>query len=141
MMDWHQSKDIQDYAVKLASEDDNVRFWIQPGYYKFSWENCARVIVNKNDNEISTYLTEILEWLQDINWPGALAVLFRLKKMNPSILKVPLEETVLKAYSDLDKYGAWLENLSEFYEIKELMLILKPQVREILQNEFQKLND
>lgn len=140
-MDWHKSKADQEYAVKLASEDDNIRFWIQPGYYKFSWENCAKVIVKKDDNALSSYLTEILEWLQDINWPGALAVLYRLKKMNPLILKTSLEETVLKAYADSDKNSAWLENLSEFYEINELMLILKPQVRKILQYEFQKLND
>lgn len=140
MMDCHQNKATQEYAVKLASEDDNVRFWIQPGYYKFSWENCAKVIVNKDDNALSSYLTEILEWLQDINWPGALAVLYRLKKMNPSILKTPLEKTVLRAYSDLDKNSAWLENLSEFYEINELMFTLEPQIRNILKYEYCKLN-
>ena len=48
MMDDDQDQETQNQAVDLAKKDENIEFWIQPDGYKYSWDNCARVIIEKN---------------------------------------------------------------------------------------------
>lgn len=137
MMDWHQNKSVQLYAVSKAMKDSNIEYWIQPGYYKYSWENCAKVIASKDDLSLSKYLIKILEWLQDINWPGALIILERLKKFKPILLKNDLENTILIAYQQNDI--EWLEVLSEFWDVKEIRNILQNPAKTILENTYESL--
>ena len=59
---------------------------MQPIEYGWSWENCAKVICEKTDEELNKYTCEMLEWLQDINWPGAFLIMERLEKMDPQLL-------------------------------------------------------
>ena len=51
------------------------------------WENCAAILAKRSDEELSYYLVELLEWLQDLNWPGALVILDRLKAFSGEKLK------------------------------------------------------
>jgi len=132
MMDWHQNIDIQSYAVRKAMEDSNIEYWIQPRYYKYSWENCAKVIASKDDLSLLGYLPKILEWLQDMNWPGALIILERLKKFNPILLKNDLEKTILIANQRTEI--EWLEALSEFWDIQEIRNILENPAKTILED-------
>ena len=37
----------------LTKKDENIEFWIQPDGYKYSWDNCARVIIEKKDKELA----------------------------------------------------------------------------------------
>ena len=36
---------------------------LTPRHNKNVWENCAAIIAEKSDEELETYLTELLEWL------------------------------------------------------------------------------
>lgn len=137
MMDWHQNKNVQLYAMRKAMEDSNIEYWIQPGYYKYSWENCAKVIAGKDDQSLSKYLQKILSWLQDMNWPGALIILERLKKFDPLLLKNDLEKTILIANQQAEV--EWLEALSEFWDIQEIRNILENPAKAILENIYKSL--
>lgn len=138
MMDWHQDEDVQLYAINEAMKDESIDYWIQPGYYKYSWENCAKVVVSKDDLILSKYLSKILKWLQDINWPGALIILERLEKFNPLLLKEELEATIIEANEQNDL--EWLECLSGFWDVKEIRDILENPARAILKESYNKLN-
>lgn len=83
MIDWNKSVETQSKGISLASEFEDVFPFIQPltpKHNKNVWENCATIISQKNDEEIRPYLGELLEWLQDMNWPGAFCILDRLRK-------------------------------------------------------------
>jgi len=91
MLDWHMPSEIQSQGISLARNIETIIPFIQPLTPKFNknvWENCAVIIAEKNDEKLKPHLVELLEWLQDMNWPGAFCILDRLKKYsdNNSIL-------------------------------------------------------
>lgn len=83
MIDWSMPAETQSKGISLASKFENIVPFIQPltpKHNKNVWENCAAIISQKSDEEIKPYLVELLEWLQDMNWPGAFCILDRLRK-------------------------------------------------------------
>ena len=83
MIDWSKPVETQSKGISLASKFENIVPFIQPltpKHNKNVWENCAVIISQKSDEKIKPYLVELLEWLQDMNWPGAFCILNRLQK-------------------------------------------------------------
>lgn len=83
MIDWNKPAETQSKGISLASKFENIVPFIQPltpKHNKNVWENCAVIISQKSDEEIKPYLVELLEWLQDMHWPGAFCILDRLCK-------------------------------------------------------------
>ena len=83
MLDWHMSSEIQLEGISLARNIETIIPFIQPltpKHNKNVWENCAVIISERSDEEIKPHLPEVLEWLQDMNWPGAFCILDRLQK-------------------------------------------------------------
>ncbi len=83
MLDWHMSSEIQSKGISLARNTETIIPFIQPltpKHNKNVWENCAVIIAEKSDENLKTYLVDLLEWLQDMNWPGAFCILNRLQK-------------------------------------------------------------
>ena len=83
MLDWHMPSEIQSKGISLARYTETIIPFIQPltpKHNKNVWENCAVIISERSDEEIKPHLPEMLEWLQDMNWPGAFCILNRLQK-------------------------------------------------------------
>lgn len=83
MLDWHMSSEVQSKGISLARKTETIIPFIQPltpKHNKNVWGNCAVIIAEKDDEALKPYLTELLEWLQDMNWPGAFCILDRLQK-------------------------------------------------------------
>lgn len=51
------------------------------------------MIIEKKDKELAPYMSLLLKWLQDLNWPGALLVLERLKHVEPKFIIRDLEKS------------------------------------------------
>ena len=84
LLDWNNSIEKQEQGVKLAKEVKCINVFLQPGshyYGKNVWDNCAKILSARSNEELSPYLIELMEWLQDMNWPGAFCILNRLKEM------------------------------------------------------------
>ena len=81
LFDWNNSDDDQRRGVELAKDIKCISAFMQPGspYGKNVWENCAKVLAKRDDSELEPHLIELLEWLQDMNWPGAFCILERLE--------------------------------------------------------------
>ena len=83
MLDWHMSSEIQLEGISLARNIETIIPFIQPLTPKRNknvWGNCAVIISERSEEEIKPHLPEVLEWLQDMNWPGAFCILDRLQK-------------------------------------------------------------
>ena len=83
MLDWHKLPEIQAKGIALARSTETIIPFIQPltpKHNKNVWENCAAIIAEKSDEKLEPYLTELLEWVQDMNWPGAFRIMDRLQK-------------------------------------------------------------
>ena len=81
---------------------------------KSVWEPCARVIASKSDEELKQkpYLNAMFQWLQDINWPGAIIIYDRLLQMPFS----EIEESFIhiRRFAEEEKDMLWLYALDEF---------------------------
>ena len=77
-LSWGNRDDIQKRGIELASNINSLSVLIMPIENKSIWENCAKVLISKSDEELERYFVELFEWLQDMNWPGAYLIYDRL---------------------------------------------------------------
>ena len=83
LIDWHKSLSEQDYGIRLAENVESINAFLQPcnkNFNKNVWDNCAKILSKRSDDELNPYLVELLWWLRDLNWPGAFCILERLQR-------------------------------------------------------------
>ena len=123
MIHWHSSYGEQLRGIELAKKSNDVSSFIQPmqpEYNKSVWGNCARILYEKSDDILAPYLIQLLEWIQDLNWPGAMIILDRLKNYSEiSKLSLAIEECVKKAVASNDHI--WLSNILELLDNQALI--------------------
>lgn len=140
LLNWQSSFDDQLKGIKLARNLDDLSLLILPsanGESKGVWENCARALSGISDDQLEKYLPSLLEWLQDLNWPGALIILDRLKVFDGEKLKQPFIERVTDASNLNSEEGQmWLDYLSELLDNEELKAELPKPILEKLQKHY-----
>lgn len=116
MLDWNNSARIQQNGIELAKKVKYTHAFVMPMVPgKSVWENCAKILFFRTDQILNSHLFRLLEWTEDINWPGALIVLERLKNFSDmDILPFAIQESVKKA-SAL-KNSIWLSSMSQLLE-------------------------
>lgn len=85
MMDCECDIKTQMKGIELAKKCEDLYLFLQPvndSYSKNIWYNCALVLCSKSDEKLEIYLGQLLEWLQDLTWPGALLILGRLRRFS-----------------------------------------------------------
>ena len=83
LIDWKKSEKDQLKGIEMARDIRNINVFLQPcnkGYDKNVWDNCAKILSERNDEELLPYLIDLFRWLQDLNWPGAFCILNRLRR-------------------------------------------------------------
>lgn len=112
LLDWNNNLDKQSLGLKLAQNVKCINVFLQPRlpYGIKVWDNCAKILSQKTDEELSPYLVELLVWLQDLNWPGALCILDRLQKYKKDLSYHIAFNMCLKCAEALDD-GTWENNL------------------------------
>ena len=137
MLNWKNPLNIQLEGIKLAQSIQDLSLLIQPPAEASVWERCADIICEKSDAVLEPYLDELLEWLQDLNWPGALAICERLKTFSGDLLKKHVISAVDKAEKMSNGEGTqWLVWLSELLDNNELKKELPEEVIEKLQKQY-----
>ena len=84
LLDWNNSIERQEQGIEMAKDVKCINVFLQPGsryYGKNVWDNCAKILSARSNEELSPYMIELMEWLQDMNWPGAFCIFDRLKGM------------------------------------------------------------
>ena len=118
MLDCNNDVEIQEKGIELAKNVKCINVFILPKHSKCNknvWENCAKVLADRTDKELQPYLIDILLWIEDMNWPGAIIIDDRLKKFHDmKMLSFAIKECVKRA-SATDNH-IWLENLSELMD-------------------------
>ena len=95
--------------------------------HKFDFEACDRLFKASN-NDIKKHLPELLEWLQDMNWPVARLVLKRIKVMNKDLAQ-PIKN-ILNGGDGIWKYYIITNLISEAGE--DLVFNLRFELQNIL---------
>lgn len=138
MLDYKNSIDIQEKGKQLARKITDLSLLITPPASPSVWEQCAIILSEKSDDELVPYLTSILQWLYDLNWPGALTILNRLKKFSGKQLKKSFIDSVVRAINSHDEEEGmmWLDYLSELLDNKELKKELPEEILNILEKHY-----
>jgi len=111
-INWNNQKEEQEEGIKLAKQVKNLNAFLQPPGKEFC-ENCAKILYERNDAELTFYLPQILKWLQDMNWPGAVIIANRLKKFkDKEILSRYIKESISEA--ELLKDEMWIQFLNTY---------------------------
>lgn len=134
-LDWSMPNDVQKVGIALAKEETNIWMFIQPmneNYNKSVWENCAKVLKGKSDELLLPYLIPLIEWLQDLTWPGAEAIFERLSTIPAATLSGPISYSVMRAVEHDDL--VWLSNISMLVQQSNLSSALDIEVVELLNN-------
>lgn len=118
LLDWNNSRDIQQKGIELAKEVKCINVFLQPLnslHNKNVWDNCAKILCKKSDDELKPYLIPLLEWLQDLNWPGALIIYERLKAYNDiDAFIFAKDECIKRAVAMNDQ--VWIDNISKLLD-------------------------
>lgn len=140
MLNWKSRFGDQLKGIKLAKNLDDLSLLILPcadGESKGMWENCARALYEISDERLEKYLPSLLEWLQDLNWPGALIILDRLKNFSGKKLKKPFIDLYNYAVNlDNEEGLMWLDTLSELLDNKELTAELPKEILKTLKKHY-----
>ena len=125
LLNWNSSPEDQKKGIRSAYRLENISLLILPlseDAGKPVWENCARVLSELPDDRLAGHVSELLEWLQDINWPGAFLICDRLKNFRGKELIAAVENAVAEALEMPGEDGLiWLDYLSELLDNKLLV--------------------
>lgn len=112
LLDWNESDENQCYGLELAKKVNCFNVFLQPcnkNINKNVWNNCAKILSDKSDEELSPYLPELFRWLQDLNWPGAICIYDRLIISKDELFEYELKVSITTAKEQNDKL--WLQAL------------------------------
>ncbi|WP_312648924.1 DUF5071 domain-containing protein [Aminipila sp.] len=111
-LSWDKDTNIQQKAVKELIEIDEKDIFklIQPKD-KNHWDNAALVLKQIGYPRNKSAIPGLIEWLQDMNWPGAWTALETLQAIDIPILIPYIENALKKALQEDDEM--WLMGLKE----------------------------
>lgn len=138
MLSWENPVEMRLRGIKLAREITDLSLLIMPPSVPSVWEQCANILAEKSDNELEPYLENLLEWMQDLNWPGSITIEKRLKAFSWEKIKPPLEKAVAKSITLPEREKSmWLYYLSGFLDNKILAANLSDDVLILLRRQLQ----
>lgn len=114
-LSWNASIDSQKKAINelVSMANLNSSTLIQPSGKEY-WENAARALSTIGYPRIEEAIPGLFNWLQDLNWPGALIIMELLKSLPKEVIIRHLESAASEALSTDD--DIWLINLSTFLD-------------------------
>ena len=141
MLDWNNSDEVQSRGIAMAQQLEDFSLLIRPvtkRHNKNVWDNCALIVCSKSDELLCPYAYRLLEWIQDLNWPGALAVLDRLKCVQSGAEFLRAIDSAIE-YAENQNDVIWKYVLSMLLENAFLVQNLGAQTIAKL-NEYQKID-
>lgn len=134
MLNRKNTPEVRSQGIRLAEKIDNLAFLIQPPACPSVWECCAEILARKPDVVLEPYLGDLLKWLQDLNWPGAVVILDRLKTFSGEKLKNPFVCSFNYAVnSNSEEDQMWISYLALLLDNVQLKNQLPNEIIEKLQ--------
>ncbi|MBQ3229784.1 MAG: DUF5071 domain-containing protein [Clostridia bacterium] len=126
MLNWNQPEEVQAKGRELAKNIKCINVFIRPinewldnnnhmGYSKEVWDNCALILCEKSDLELMPHIRGLFEWLEDLNWPGALCIWDRLLSFNDREWLVFWLKRFIEEAST-NPHSCWYSSLLKFQE-------------------------
>ena len=127
------SEDVQKLGISIARKIKNLSVLIMPIEDKSIWENCAKILCEKSDEELELYFFDLFEWLKDMNWPGAYQIYDRLLCVEKEDFLYIFEIVFFTAKQLQD--NVWVSALQVFlseYSLKHSKCIIPDRLQNLL---------
>lgn len=82
-------KNVQQSGVKAASDVKTLKCFMRPPYGEpknCTWENCAKIVSARSDDELKHYITDLIIWISDVNTLGYNDIFERLMKFKDKVI-------------------------------------------------------
>lgn len=115
LIDWNNSVEEQEKGIKMAESIENLNVFLPPSnenYSKNVWDNCAKILSKRTNEELYPYLDNLFRWLQDFNWPGVMTIVEIIERLPKNIIVENLEKSIELALEEKD--DIWLDWLYIF---------------------------
>ncbi|MEK4879622.1 MULTISPECIES: DUF5071 domain-containing protein [Paenibacillus] len=106
-LSWHTREEEKEDAIKKLQhiEDEDLHLLLQP-ISKDYWDGAAETVIRLGYPRVKSILPGLLEWIQDLNWPGSREIAdFLLEIGDPMI---PYVKDVLNQHSDDQEWVYWI---------------------------------
>ena len=114
-LDWNNEEEVQKRAIEFLSKiDPKYYHLIFSEGYKQTWENSMEIVRRIGYPQNIPFIPDLLQMMQDINWPGARMAVDILCAMDLDVLQPQLERTITTAFNDND--DMWLMGLDILVE-------------------------
>lgn len=133
MIDWNMPRSIQNQGIQMAETMDVDPFVLPltSKYNKNIWHNCSIIVSKRDDETLRPYLYRLMQWVEDLNWPGALKVLRRLKQYESDL---SFELSIMKCRREaLRDNPIWDETLYSL-SLAKMDLMDYPMIMRLLQS-------
>lgn len=111
--------DLTDVGIEnlLRYINYDVKSLIQPQDLNLQWDKCAIIITKMGFQVVKPFLIDLFEWLQDMNWPGALTI----RNFLLTIPKDEFKQLYCTALNNALKKGDddWVYNLNLLFNLRD----------------------
>ncbi|WP_230660359.1 hypothetical protein [Psychrobacter sp. I-STPA10] len=106
---------IDEFIRLVETETISVECLIMPSIKSY-WQKSAMVICSLDDKYLDQVYYYLLQWIMDLNWPGACEIFHFLTSKKALQLDIAFEKALKNArfLEDVD----WLDNLSYLQEAR-----------------------
>lgn len=113
LLNWASTEEDFQKGLLLSRSIKCLSVFLQPSIGKSVWDGCAEAVALRDDQELYYYKVPLLEWLQDLTWPGAVCIWHRLQNYKD---KEDLRQSLSLCLQKAQRLGmeSWNENLSDF---------------------------
>ncbi|MEK4513730.1 DUF5071 domain-containing protein [Paenibacillus sp. FSL H8-0122] len=128
-LDWDTSEAEQAEAIhKLQDiQDEELRLLLQP-LGKEYWDGAAEVIVKLGYPSVKPILPGLLEWIQDMNWPGAGRIAPLLREIGDPL--IPYIQDVFRNHSQDEEWMYWIfEMIIDYWDKDQIVQIQEELIR------------
>ena len=129
MLNWKNSLEVQLKGISSARDIKDLSFLIKPPADPSVWEQCAKILSEKSNEELEPYLEKLFEWIEDLNWPGAYDIYERIKIL-PSCKIYSIYSYNLKKAIQQEDYP-WKFSLKLFASEKPDLIKYLPKEQQI----------
>ncbi|MDR3599512.1 MAG: DUF5071 domain-containing protein [Desulfosporosinus sp.] len=135
-LDWSKPEDVQKKAMEQLQEinDSNLFYLAQQSElnYKYCWHNAALVLKAIGYPRIKPVLPYLMEWFQDINWPGVRTIVEIFRNISPTKLLPFIEDASMLSIRENDDFWA-LGVISLIKDLELELLINRDLYNQLLQ--------
>jgi len=120
-------QDLKNAMSQLVNlKNDELKMLILPGVEKKTWDNAALVLKQVGYPRIKSVVFHLLDWLQDVNWPGAYTILDLLSTVDKKFLIHEIEKKIsAESINDDDMWLGGIKMLSKKNNFKKDDFITK----------------